>query len=95
MAKLVQTLNRAGAEAFVVPVSWNEVDLDVKDAVFDPELVDRVRAATGVYFIGGAQGRIVDALLDDDRQRTPMLDAIWDVYRRGGVIAGTMLGQRS
>jgi len=91
-AKLVQTLNRAGAEAFVVPVSWNEVDLDVKDAVFDPELVDRVRAATGVYFIGGAQGRIVDALLDDDRQRTPMLDAIWDVYRRGGVIAGTSAG---
>ncbi len=91
-AKLVQTLNRAGADAFVVPVSWSEVDREVQDAVFDPELVERVRSASGVYFIGGAQGRIVDALLDDDGDQTPMLKAIWDVYRRGGVIAGTSAG---
>lgn len=91
-AKLVQTLNRAGAEAFIVPVAWSEVDRDVQEAVFDMELVERVRSATGVYFVGGAQGRIVDALLDDNRERTPMLDAIWDVYRRGGVIAGTSAG---
>lgn len=91
-AKLVQTLSRSGAEAFIAPVAWNEVDRDVSEAVFDPELVERVRSATGVYFVGGAQGRIVDALLDDDRERTPMLDAIWEVYRRGGVIAGTSAG---
>lgn len=91
-AKLVQTLNRAGAEAFIVPVAWSEVDRDVQEAVFDMELVERVRSATGVYFVGGAQGRIVDALLDDNRERTPMLDAIWDVYHRGGVIAGTSAG---
>ena len=82
-AKLVQALNRAGADAFVVPVAWSEVDRDVQEAVFDPELVERVRAATGVYFIGGAQGRIVDALLDDDREQTPMLKAIWEVYQIG------------
>ena len=91
-AKLVQTLNRAGADAFIVPVAWSEVDRDVQEAVFDPELVDRVRSATGIYFVGGAQGRIVDALLDDDREQTPMLKAIWEVYRRGGVIAGTSAG---
>ncbi len=91
-AKLVQTLNRAGAEAFIAPVAWSEVDRDVSEAVFDPELVERVRSATGVYFVGGAQGRIVDALLDDNKERTPMLDAIWDVYRQGGVIAGTSAG---
>ena len=66
-AKLVQTLNRAGAEAFIAPVAWSEVDRDVAEAVFDPELVERVRAANGVYFVGGAQGRIVDALLDDNK----------------------------
>lgn len=91
-AKLVQTLNRAGAEAFIAPVAWSEVDREVSEAVFDPELVERVRSATGVYFVGGAQGRIVDALLDDNKERTPMLDAIWEVYRRGGVIAGTSAG---
>ena len=91
-AKLVQTLNRAGAEAFIAPVAWSEVDRDVAEAVFDPELVERVRAANGVYFVGGAQGRIVDALLDDNKERTPMLEAIWEVYHRGGVIAGTSAG---
>ena len=91
-AKLVQTLNRAGAEAFIAPVAWSEVDREVDEAVFDPELVERVRAANGVYFVGGAQGRIVDALLDDKKERTPMLEAIWEVYHRGGVIAGTSAG---
>lgn len=91
-AKLVQTLNRSGADAFIAPVAWSEVDRDIQEAVFDPELVERVRSATGVYFVGGAQGRIVDALLDDNHKPTPMLDAIWDVYRRGGVIAGTSAG---
>lgn len=91
-AKLVQTLQRSGADAFVVPVAWSEVDKDVQEAVFDPELVEKVRSSTGVYFVGGAQGRIVDALLDDDREQTPMLKAIWEVYRRGGVIAGTSAG---
>lgn len=91
-AKLVQTLNRSGADAFVVPVAWSEVDREVHEAVFDPELVERVRSAGGVYFVGGAQGRIVDALRDENGEPTPMLDAIWDVYRRGGVIAGTSAG---
>lgn len=91
-AKLVQTLNRAGADAFIAPVAWSEVDREISEAVFDPELVERVRSSTGVYFVGGAQGRIVDALLDDNKERTPMLDAIWEVYHRGGVIAGTSAG---
>lgn len=91
-AQLVQALNRSGAEAFIVPVAWSEVDRDVQDAVFDPELVEKVRNASGVYFVGGSQGRIVDALLDDDGRETPMLRAIREVYREGGVIAGTSAG---
>lgn len=91
-SKVMQALRRAGAEPFLVPVAWHEVERDVQQAVFDDELVEQVRSAKGVYLLGGAQGLIVDALLDDDGDQTPMLKAIWDVYRGGGVIAGTSAG---
>ena len=45
-----------------------------------------------VFFTGGEQSRIVQALVDSDGKNTPMLDAIWDVYRRGGAIVGTSAG---
>jgi len=44
-----------------------------------------------VFFTGGVQERIVD-VLQPNGQSTPMLEAIWDVYRKGGVIAGTSAG---
>ena len=90
--KVVSVLERAGAKPFLVPVAWKEVEQEVREAVFNDEYVQRVRAAKGIFFIGGSQDRIVDALLDDDRNQTPMLRAIWEVYREGGVIAGTSAG---
>ena len=90
--KVVQALKRAGAEPFLVPVAWKEVEHEVRDAVFNDSLVQQVRASKGVFFIGGSQDRIVDALLDDNLQKTPMLEAIWEMYRDGGVIAGTSAG---
>ena len=90
--KVMQALKRAGAEPFLVPVAWKEVEQEVREAVFNDEFVQRVRVAKGIFFIGGSQDRIVDALLDDDREQTPMLRAIWEVYRGGGVIAGTSAG---
>lgn len=90
--QVVQAFKRAGAEAGVVPVVWNETDRAVYEAVVDPELVDMIRASSGVYFVGGSQGRIVDALRDGNGQETPMLAAIRDLYSSGGVIAGTSAG---
>jgi len=90
--QVVKAFERGGAEARVVPVVWNATDRAVRDAAFDPELVDMIRTSTGVYFVGGSQGRIVDALRDDDGRETPILAAIRDVYAAGGVIAGTSAG---
>lgn len=89
--KVVSALRRAGADSFLAPVAWKHVDKNIRDAVFDPLLVERVRKAKGIYFTGGSQGLIVDSLMDDGKP-TPMLNAIWDVYREGGVIAGTSAG---
>ena len=89
---VLQALRRSGAEPIVVPVAKGHADRDVRDAVVDPDLVRLVRTATGVYFTGGAQGRIVDALVDDEGHDTPMLRAIRDIHRDGGVVAGTSAG---
>jgi len=89
---VVDALRRSGADAFFMPVSVRLEDVDYRKAVADPELVARVRGATGVYFTGGDQGRITKALRTEDGRNTPMLDAIWEVYRKGGVIAGSSAG---
>ena len=90
--RAVEVLNGAGASAFFVPVAPSGLDVECQTAVNDPQLVEQVRQATGVFFIGGAQARIREALVSSSGQNSPMLDAIWDVYRRGGVVAGTSAG---
>lgn len=73
-------LKTYGVEPFVVP----------RDA--DESWLQQVASADGVYFTGGQQGRIVDALLQQDGRGTPLLEAIWSLYRRGGMIAGSSAG---
>jgi cyanophycinase len=89
---LVETLNRYGAQAFMVPVSVKLKQPDYREAARDPALVARVAAANGVYFAGGDQGRITQALLAPDGSQTPILQAVWQVYKNGGVIAGSSAG---
>jgi cyanophycinase len=51
-----------------------------------------VRDADGVFFTGGDQARITASLRRPDGSNTAVLDALWAMYRRGGVIAGTSAG---
>ena len=89
---VISALNKAGADAFLVPVAWRKIPRAPQEAVADPDLVQQVRDATGVFLIGGEQDKIVRALYTPEGLNTPMLDAVWDVYRNGGVIAGTSAG---
>lgn len=91
-AWVVNALNKTGADAFLVPLAWMKVPTPPSELAKDPEWVERVRSATGVFFVGGEQERIVKALFDADGRQTPMLEAIWDLYRQGGVVAGTSAG---
>ncbi len=88
----VEALARYGADAFVVPLALTKMEMDPLAAVKDPALIALVKAADGVYFTGGSQARITKALRSEDGAETPMLEAVWDVYRRGGVVAGTSAG---
>lgn len=89
---VVSTLNKCGADAFLVPLAWVKVPQSPSDVASDPEWTARVRDAAGVFFVGGAQDRITQALYTAEGLQTPMLEAIWDLYQRGGVIAGTSAG---
>jgi cyanophycinase len=75
-----EALRNYGADAVVAPAQPDE------------EFIQKVAAAGGVYFTGGEQRRIVEALVAADGKPTPLLSAVWQVYRRGGVVAGTSAG---
>ena len=90
--RAVTALKRAGAEAFVVPLAVTDDEVDFRKTVVDPELIEQVRNADGVFFTGGDQKRITKALKTAEGENTPLLDAVWEVYRGGGVIAGTSAG---
>jgi cyanophycinase len=89
---LVATLNKYGASAFAVPVGVRFKDRDYKRDAEDETLASQIRAAGGVYFAGGDQGLITKALVRPDGTRTAVLQAIWDVYQKGGVVAGSSAG---
>ncbi len=89
--QVVELLQRRGAVAEALPVAPKFLWVDLNKVVRDPALIAKVKAARGVFFTGGVQERIVD-VLQPGGQSTPMLDAIWDVYRKGGVVAGTSAG---
>ncbi len=89
---LAATLKQYGAEAFVVPLSVKFKDIDYKQVAQDAARVEKVRSAGGVYFAGGDQGRITQALVAADGSKTPLLQAVWQVYEKGGVIAGSSAG---
>lgn len=89
---VVDAFNRYGAKAFLVPVALKNIDVDYKTAVNDPALIAQVKASTGVYFIGGDQARITQALYTESGDRTPLLNAIWEVFQNGGMIGGSSAG---
>lgn len=90
--RTVDAFNAFGANAIFIPVAVKNLDVDYTEAVKDPNLVQQVRNCTGIYFIGGDQGRITQALYTEAGDRTPMLDAIWDVFNKGGMIGGSSAG---
>jgi cyanophycinase len=89
--RVIAALAAHGARAEHIPVAPELPGIDLEQAVRDPEMIARVRAARGVFFTGGAQERIVDTL-QPGGEATPLLVAIRAVLDGGGVIAGTSAG---
>lgn len=58
----------------------------------DPRILDKVRAASGLFLSGGDQRRLVKALTHKDGSDTPLLAEFRKLLERGGVIGGTSAG---
>jgi cyanophycinase len=88
----IDLLNRYGADAFFIPIALKLAGTDYVAAADDPELAAAVRKAGGAYFAGGDQARITRALRRADGSNSLVLEALWQMYRGGGVIAGSSAG---
>ncbi|MFZ4520055.1 MAG: cyanophycinase [Bacteroidales bacterium] len=58
----------------------------------DPGLARQVRKCSAVWFTGGDQLRIMKTLLKPDGSKTPVLEAVWEVFDKGGIVGGTSAG---
>lgn len=58
----------------------------------DEILAEKVRKCSCVWFTGGDQLRTTKTLFKSDGSRTPVLEAVWEVFLKGGVIGGTSAG---
>jgi cyanophycinase len=92
-ARTAQTLERYGAKPFVVPLTqdpraFNRKPINGDDAAW----AERIAKANGVFFTGGAQARVVDALITPQGQERLILQSIRALYAQGGVLAGTSAG---
>jgi cyanophycinase len=90
-AAIVATLQRHGAVAEAIPVAPLLPGTDAVADARDPRWVARLQQASGVFFSGGAQARLVDTL-QPGGVASPLLQAIRALHARGGVVAGTSSG---
>ena len=85
-----RALERHGAFAELLPVAVDaaEFGIDPRRAGEDPALVEQVRDAAGVFFVGGAPQRLAGALFRADGTQTPLASAIVDLHAEGGAVVG-------
>ncbi|MQR95811.1 cyanophycinase [Fictibacillus phosphorivorans] len=55
-------------------------------------IANKIENYSAIWFVGGDQLRITDTLVKPNGHRTKALDAIWKMYREGGVLGGTSAG---
>lgn len=56
------------------------------------EMANQIRDLSAIWFVGGDQTRITKALIKPDGSQSVALQAIWNLYKRGGVIGGSSAG---
>jgi cyanophycinase len=83
----------------LIPIAMVDDDstTDVNESAWsnngnDLKLAEMVRKSSCVWFSGGDQLRTMKTLVRADGSKTPVLEAVWDVFRSGGVVGGTSAG---
>ena len=89
-----RALQRHSAFAELLPLAVDaaEFGIDHGRAVADPALVDKVRDASGVFFVGGAPQRLARVLFRADGSPTLLGRAVAELHAAGGVVVGGLPG---
>ena len=74
-------LHTAGLEHVRVPI------VETREQASDPRIAKLIEESSGVFLGGGSQIKLVTTL-----SGTPVGEAIWSHYARGGVVGGTSAG---
>lgn len=93
--RLQRVLQGYGADAYVLDLPaqpWPQSELSQTEVTRQQQVLEQLQQADAVFFSGGDQRRIVAALRYADGGASPVLKAIWALYQRGGLIAGTSAG---
>jgi cyanophycinase len=85
--KVAQNLARHGGRGEHLRVGPRLAGTDLAD----PRWVQQLRRCRGVYMTGGAQARLLDALMPAG-QPGPLLLAMRELHAQGGVVAGSSAG---
>lgn len=83
----VADMLRHRIDADLLPLTFD----NHRRAAFDPALVTMLDGAGGVFFSGGDQSQLLAALRQDGGD-TPVLQAIYRLAARGGLISGSSAG---
>ncbi len=83
----------------LIPIAMVDDDstVDINESTWsnngnDPKLAELVRKSSCIWFSGGDQARTMKTLLRSDGSKTPVLEAVWEVFNSGGVVGGTSAG---
>ena len=74
-------LHAAGVEQVTIPI------VETREQASDPRIVAMIENSSGVFLGGGNQVKLITVL-----SGTPVAEAIWAHYFRGGVVGGTSAG---
>jgi len=84
-------LQRHGASTVHLRIGPRIAGQDTAAAVRDAGWIAKLLSCRGVYMTGGAQARLLDVLMPQGRA-SPLLDAMAQLWRAGGVVAGSSAG---
>jgi len=76
-----------GAEGVLIDIT----ERNCAKTAYEQQYVELVKSLDAVFFTGGDQNRITKCLLPGGSP-TPVLEALWNLYLRGGVISGNSAG---
>ncbi|MBI3863105.1 MAG: cyanophycinase [Planctomycetia bacterium] len=89
--KAVEALVRFGLPADRAEI-LDLTPYNAREKASDPKLVAQIGRCTGLFIAGGDQRRVTAALIGPDGTERPVLTAMRDLLRRGGIIAGSSAG---